>query len=91
MPIGGDDFTECLLTHMMAQVQKKHQKHVATDPNARRRLFEACETAKQALSVAINARIKVANLYDGVHIDVVITRAQFENLCMELWRRQWTL
>ena len=52
-----------------------------------RRLKNACERAKRALSSTTQTTIEVDSLYEGIDFAAVITRARFEELCMDLFQR----
>ncbi len=46
-----------------------------------RKLRNACEKAKRALSSTLRASISIESLYDGEDFDLEITRAKFDDLC----------
>lgn len=46
-----------------------------------------CERAKRSLSSAMQATIEVDSLYEGVDYNTTITRAKFEELCMDIFRK----
>lgn len=50
------------------------------------RLKIQCESAKKVLSSATSASIEVDSLFEGEDYATTITRARFEELCMELFR-----
>lgn len=51
-----------------------------------RRLRTQCERAKRILSSATSASIEVDSLFEGEDYSTTITRARFEELCMEQFR-----
>ncbi len=51
-----------------------------------RRLRTACERAKRTLSSSSEAAIEIDALFDGIDFYSKITRARFEELCMDLFR-----
>ncbi|KAM7287510.1 hypothetical protein ISCGN_031201 [Ixodes scapularis] len=51
-----------------------------------RRLRTACERAKRTLSSSAEASIEIDALFEGVDFYSKITRARFEELCMDLFR-----
>jgi len=85
--LGGEDFDERLLNHFAAEVLRKHKKDVKTSARALRRLRTACERAKRALSSTSQTSIELDSLVDGVDFTSTITRARFEELNMDLFRR----
>lgn len=54
---------------------------------AKRRLQTACEKAKRTLSSSQNASIEIEALFEGQDFFTQITRAKFEDLCMDLFRK----
>merc|ERR1719403_224750 len=52
-----------------------------------RRLRTQCESAKRTLSAAVRATIEVDSLFDGIDFHINITRAKFEQLCNEPFRK----
>lgn len=59
---------------------------MAGNNRALRRLRTACERAKRTLSSSTEASIEIDALHDGVDFYSKITRARFEELCMDLFR-----
>ena len=89
--LGGEDFDSCLVNHFVGEFQRKHNKDLTTDSWALRRLRTACERAKRTLSSAIQASIEIDSLLDGIDFNTSVTRAQFEDLCHDLFRRAMEL
>jgi heat shock protein 1/8 len=52
-----------------------------------RRLKNACERAKRALSSTTQTTTEVDSLYEGIEFAASITRARFEELCMDLFQK----
>merc|ERR1712165_606342 len=50
---------------------------------ALRRLRTSCERAKRTLSSSAQAHIEIDSLFDGIDFNSTITRARFEDLCMD--------
>jgi len=57
------------------------------NPRAVRRLRSACEKAKRTLSSSSTASIEIDALFDGKDFYSSITRARFEELCSDLFRK----
>ncbi|GFS54527.1 major heat shock 70 kDa protein Aa [Trichonephila inaurata madagascariensis] len=57
-----------------------------SSPRALRRLRTACERAKRTLSSSAEATIEIDALFDGIDFYSKISRARFEELCMDLFR-----
>ncbi|KXZ53595.1 hypothetical protein GPECTOR_6g512 [Gonium pectorale] len=85
--LGGEDFDERLVNHFANEFQRKFKKDLKTSPRALRRLRTACERAKRTLSSAAQTTIELDSLFEGVDFATSITRARFEELCMDLFRK----
>jgi L1 cell adhesion molecule like protein len=85
--LGGEDFDSRLLRHFSEEFKRKHKKDISGNPRALRRLRTACERAKRTLSSTTQTTIEIDSLYDGIDFYTSITRARFEELCMDLFRK----
>ena len=85
--LGGEDFDSRLLRHFSEEFKRKHKKDISGNPRALRRLRTACERAKRTLSSTTQTTIEIDSLYDGIDFYTTITRARFEELCMDLFRK----
>ena len=52
-----------------------------------KRLKIACERVKRTLSSSATASIELDSLFDGVDFNSTISRARFEELCMDIFRK----
>lgn len=84
--LGGEDFDSRLVAHFCEEFQRKHRKDLSKNARALRRLRTACERAKRALSSSAQTSIEVDSLYEGIDFYTTITRARFEELCIDLFR-----
>ena len=85
--LGGEDFDTRMVEYFMDEFKKKHKKDIHDNPRSLRRLRTACESAKRTLSSSTVANIEIDSLYDGIDFTTSITRAKFENLCDDVFRR----
>lgn len=85
--LGGEDFDERLVNHFASEFQRKHKKDLKTSARALRRLRTACERAKRTLSSTAQTTIELDSLFEGVDFATSITRARFEELNMDLFRK----
>jgi L1 cell adhesion molecule like protein len=85
--LGGEDFDTKLVEHFAEEFKRKHKKDIKDNKRALRRLRTACESAKRTLSSATVANIEIDSLYDGIDFSSTITRAKFENLCDDIFKR----
>ena len=84
--LGGEDFDTRLVNHFAQEFKRKNKHNLTENPRAMRRLRTACERAKRTLSSATQTSIEIDSLYDGIDFYSSITRARFEELCMDLFR-----
>ena len=85
--LGGEDFDNRLVEHFCADFKKKFRKDLSDNQRALRRLRTACERAKRTLSASTQANIEIDSLFDGIDYNSVITRARFEDLNMDYFRK----
>ncbi|KAG5191044.1 Hsp70 protein-domain-containing protein [Tribonema minus] len=87
--LGGEDFDARLLLHCVAAFERQtaYGVDVRSNPRALRRLRSACERAKIALSGGDVAAVAVEGLVAGVDFNIAIAREQFEDMCMDLFKR----
>ena len=84
--LGGQDFDNRMVHHFVAEFKRKHKKDISKSPRALRRLRTACERAKRTLSSSTEAAVEIDALYEGIDFYSKITRARFEELCVDLFR-----
>jgi molecular chaperone DnaK len=89
--LGGDDFDEVLINHLAGEFKKTDGIDLRSDPMALQRLREAAEKAKKELSTQqttdINLPFITADAAGARHLQLSITRAQFEELIDPLVER----
>ncbi|WP_419184795.1 molecular chaperone DnaK [Botrimarina mediterranea] len=89
--LGGDDFDEMLINHVADQFQKEQGIDLRKDTMALQRLQEACEKAKKELSSAqstdLNLPFITADASGPKHLQMTITRVDFEKLVDDLVER----
>ena len=85
--LGGEDFDSRLVHHFVSDIQKRHKYDLTQNARALRRLRTSCERAKRTLSTSTTAHIELDSLFDGKDYMTSITRARFEDLCAEDFRK----
>jgi len=86
--LGGEDFDNRLVAYCMEDFKKKNRgMDMSTNERAKRRLRTACERAKRTLSQSTQAFIEIDALYEGVDYQTTLTRARFEELCMDYFKK----
>ncbi|XP_017768115.1 PREDICTED: heat shock 70 kDa protein cognate 2-like [Nicrophorus vespilloides] len=84
--LGGEDFDNRLVNHFVEEFKRKFKKDLSGNSRALRRLRTACERAKRTLSSSTEASLEIDALHEGVDFYSKVTRARFEELCMDLFR-----
>ncbi|WP_406724895.1 molecular chaperone DnaK [Streptomyces sp. GD-15H] len=89
--LGGDDWDQRLVDHLVKQFKNNYGVDLAKDKMAVQRLREAAERAKIELSssseTTINLPYITASAEGPLHLDEKLTRAQFQQLTADLLER----
>lgn len=89
--LGGDDFDERIVNWLADEFKKNEGIDLRKDPMALQRLKDAAEKAKIEISSAMQTQINLpyVTAVDSVpkHLDIVLTRAKFEQICEDLIQR----
>jgi heat shock protein 1/8 len=80
--LGGEDFDNILVDYCQKEFKKKYKQDISGNKKSLRRLKTACERAKRTLSSSTTAMIEIDSLFNGNDFNTTISRARFENLCM---------
>ncbi len=85
--LGGEDFDTRLVQHFAQDFKRKHKKDLNENKRALRRLRTSCENLKKTLSASTQATLEVDSLFEGIDYTSTMTRARFEELCGDLFRK----
>jgi molecular chaperone DnaK len=89
--LGGDDWDERVVKHLVQTFNAQSGIDLAKDKLAMQRLREAAEKAKIELSGAQSTNVNLPYITAGaegpLHLDVTITRAEFQRLTQDLLDR----
>jgi len=85
--LGGEDFDNRMVEYFVQEFKKKNRKDLSENQRALRRLRTACERAKRTLSSSTQAHLEIDSLFEGIDFNSVITRARFEDLNMDYFRK----
>jgi L1 cell adhesion molecule like protein len=85
--LGGSDLDNILVKHFAEEFKRKHKKDLMENKRSVRRLRTAAESAKRTLSSSTTAQVEVDSLFDGIDFYTTISRAKFENLCGDVFKR----
>ena len=85
--LGGEDLDNKLVNHFKEEFKRKFKKDLSGNARSLRRLRTACERMKRNLSSSTQASLEIDSLFDGQDFFSSITRARFEELCADVFRR----
>mmetsp|Transcript_43171 Transcript_43171/g.90387 ORF Transcript_43171/g.90387 Transcript_43171/m.90387 type:complete len:641 (-) Transcript_43171:473-2395(-) len=85
--LGGEDFDRRVIDYILKLFKKKSNKDASKDKKAVQKLRREVERAKRALSNTHQQRIEIESFFDGADLSETITRAKFEELCMDLFKK----
>ena len=88
--LGGEDFDNRMVEYFTTEFKRKFHKDISTSQRALRRLRTACERAKRTLSSSTQASIEIDSLFEGIDFNSQITRARFEEMNMDFFRKTIT-
>ncbi|NOR85129.1 molecular chaperone DnaK [archaeon] len=89
--LGGDDFDDLVVTHIVDQFKKDEGIDLSKDKMVMQRLKDAAEKAKIELSTTTSTNINLpfitADANGPKHIDMNLTRAEFDKITADLVQR----
>jgi L1 cell adhesion molecule like protein len=89
--LGGEDFDNRVVDFCCQDFKRKNRgKTLDGNQRAIRRLRTQCERAKRTLSSSTQATIEIDSLFDGIDYSCTLSRARFEELCMDYFRNSMT-
>jgi heat shock protein 5 len=85
--LGGEDFDQRVMEFMLKQFKKKTGKDASGDKKAIQKLRLEVEKTKKLLSSQTQAKIEIESYFSGVDFSETLTRAKFEELNIDLFRK----
>jgi heat shock protein 5 len=85
--LGGEDFDQRVMQYFIKMMKKKGDGDITSDKRAMQKLRREVERVKRALSSQPQARVEIESLYDGNDFSETLTRARFEELNMDLFKK----
>ncbi|CAM9357551.1 unnamed protein product [Choristocarpus tenellus] len=85
--LGGEDFDQRVMQYFIKMLKKKTGADITQDNRALQKLRREVERVKRVLSTQPQARVEIESLYDGEHFSEDLTRARFEELNMDLFKK----
>ena len=85
--LGGEDFDNRILDYILKVIKKKHNQDISKNKSAIQKLKTEIEKAKRTLSSGVEASIEIDELVEGLDFKDTLTRAKFEELNMDLFKK----
>ncbi|RYP90019.1 hypothetical protein DL770_003864 [Monosporascus sp. CRB-9-2] len=85
--LGGEDFDQRVINHWAKAYNKKNSVDITKDKKAMGKLKREAEKAKRTLSSQMSTRVEIEAFFDGKDFSETLTRAKFEELNMDLFKR----
>ncbi|KAF8060359.1 BIP5 [Scenedesmus sp. PABB004] len=85
--LGGEDFDQRVMEYFIKLIKKKYKVDVSKDARALQKLRREAERAKRALSSQHQVRVEIESLAEGVDLSEPLTRARFEELNADLFKK----
>jgi L1 cell adhesion molecule like protein len=85
--LGGEDIDSRIVDYAVDEFKKKHKIDLSTNKKALRRIRTVVEKTKRALSGTTQSSIEVDSIHDGIDLQITLTRAKFENLCIDIFQK----
>ena len=85
--LGGEDFDNRIIEYFVKLFKKKTGLDATKDAKSMGKLKREAEKAKRALSTQLSVSIEIESLYDGKDFSETLSRAKFEELNMDLFKK----
>ena len=85
--LGGEDFDHRILDYFLKRIKKQHGKDLSKNKTAIQKLKTEIEKAKRHLSSSLQATVEIDELDEGFDFKDTISRAKFEELNMDLFKK----
>ncbi|KAJ5129699.1 Heat shock protein 70 family [Penicillium bovifimosum] len=85
--LGGEDFDHRVMEYFVKQYNKKHNTDIKKDLKAMGKLKREVEKAKRTLSSQMSTRIEIEAFHNGEDFSETLTRAKFEELNVDLFKK----
>ena len=85
--LGGEDFDQRIMEYFIKLIKRKYGKDISSDAKAVQKLRREAERAKRTLSNQHQVRVEIEALFEGLDFSEPLTRARFEELNNDLFRK----
>jgi heat shock protein 5 len=85
--LGGEDFDQRVINHLAKAFNKKNNVDITKNLKTMGKLKREVEKLKRSLSSQMSARIEIEAFFDGIDFSETMTRAKFEELNIDLFKK----
>ena len=85
--LGGEDIDNKIVNYVIEEFKKKYKIDLSDNKKALRRIKTVGERAKRTLSSSVQTTIELDSIYDGIDLNISLSRAKLESLCSEIFNR----
>ena len=85
--LGGEDFDQRVMEHFLKSIKSKTKVDLSKNKRALAKLRREIEKAKRSLSSVHQVKVEIESLVDGEDFSETLTRARFEELNNDLFRK----
>jgi len=85
--LGGEDIDNKIVNYVIDEFKKKHKIDLTDNKKAIRRIKTVSERAKRTLSSSVQTTIELDSIYDGIDLNISLSRAKLESLCSDIFNR----
>lgn len=85
--LGGEDFDNRVISHFVKKYNKENSVDIAKDPKTMGKLKREVEKAKRTLSSQKTTKIEIESFHQGKDFSETLTRAKFEELNNDLFKK----
>jgi heat shock protein 5 len=85
--LGGEDFDQRVMAYFIKMIKKRDNVDISSDKRALQKLRREVERVKRTLSTQHQARLEIEGLIDGVDFSETLSRARFEELNVDLFKK----
>jgi L1 cell adhesion molecule like protein len=85
--LGGEDIDNKIVNYVIEEFKKKYKIDLSDNKKAVRRIKTVSERAKRTLSSSVQTTIELDSIYDGIDLNITLSRAKLESLCSDIFTR----
>jgi heat shock protein 5 len=85
--LGGEDFDQNVMQYFIKKMAKTDRVDISKDNRALQKLRKEVERVKRTLSSQTQARLEIEDLVPGYNLSETLTRARFEDLNNDLFKK----